>query len=566
MPDISSFVATALLEERVLTPEGAAKARAIAAERGIDLDEALVGVEGITAEKIAITRATIAEVPFVRLSDYTIDVTNAKLLPRSLAERHRVFPLFVIGQVATLAMVDPLDLLLLDRVRQSLQCELEPVVCDASGLGDLISRAYSMALEEGVGEEGADKPAESLLSGDEPIVAAVNQILAQAIAENASDVHISPDEHELQLRFRIDGDLHRRPGPPKSSHTGLVQRLKVMARMDLTQTRLPQDGKFRFASRQKAVDIRASVLPTIHGENVVLRILATGAAIKGFAELGLSAPASEAIERLIAHPHGMLLVTGPTGSGKTTTLYTALKRLNTPDANVMTIEDPVEIRLPMVRHVQVHAEAGMTFAGTLRAVLRQDPDVVLVGEIRDEETARTALQAALTGHLVLSTLHTNDAAGAIPRLRDLGCAAFAINAGLLGVLAQRLVSRACQACALPCSPPEATLAKFGLTPGESGFVQGAGCAMCGGQGSKGRLAVLELLEVTREVRGLIDQGAGSDRLRVAAIRGGMRPMWLDGLDKARRGLVTLEDLSKAVVADPDDLSDPAISGVTRRAA
>ncbi|MFZ2872896.1 MAG: GspE/PulE family protein [Phycisphaerales bacterium] len=566
MSDTSTFVTTALLEEKALSAEGAAKARAIAAERGVQLDEALVGIEGITAEKIAITRATIAEVPFVRLSDYTIDVANARLLPRSLAERHRVFPLFVIGQVATLAMVDPLDLLLLDRVRQSLQCELEPVACDAAALGDLISRAYSMALEEGLGEAGAEASVESLLSGEEPIVAAVNQILAQAVAENASDVHISPDEHELQLRFRIDGDLHRRPGPPKSSHAGLVQRIKVMARMDLTQTRLPQDGKFRFTSRHRAVDVRASVLPTIHGENVVLRILATGAAIKGFAELGLSADAAERIERVIGHPHGMLLVTGPTGSGKTTTLYTALKRLNTPDANVMTIEDPVEIRLPMVRHVQVHAEAGMTFAGTLRAVLRQDPDVVLVGEIRDEETARTALQAALTGHLVLSTLHTNDASGAIPRLRDLGCAPFAINAGLLGVLAQRLVARACQACALPCTPSDATLVKFGLEPGESGFVQGAGCAMCGGQGSKGRLAVLELLEVTREVRALIDQGAGSDRLRAAAIRAGMRPMWLDGLDKARRGLVTLDDLAKAVVAIPEDLAESEPAGESRRVA
>ncbi|MCE7974023.1 MAG: type II/IV secretion system protein [Leptolyngbya sp. PLA1] len=557
---------TALLEEKALTPDGAARARAIAAERGIELDEALIGIEGITAEKIAITRATLAEVPFVRLSDYTIEVANARLLPRSLAERHRVFPLFVIGQVATVAMVDPLDLLLLDRVRQSLQCELEPVVCDAPALGDLISRAYSMALEEGEGEAATETQAESLVSGEEPIVAAVNQILAQAVAENASDVHISPDEHELQLRFRIDGDLHRRPGPPKSTHTGLVQRVKVMARMDLTQSRLPQDGKFRFTARNKAVDVRASVLPTIHGENVVLRLLATGAAIKGFAELGLAPEAAARIERLIAHPHGMLLVTGPTGSGKTTTLYTALKRLNTPDVNVMTIEDPVEIRLPMVRHVQVHSDAGMTFAGTLRAVLRQDPDVVLVGEIRDEETARTALQAALTGHLVLSTLHTNDAAGAIPRLRDLGCAAFAINAGLLGVLAQRLVARACQACALPCTPSEATLAKFGVSQGESGFVQGAGCAMCGGQGSKGRLAVLELLEVTREVRTLIDQGAGSDRLRAAAIRGGMRPMWLDGLDKARRGQVTLDDLAKAVVAAPEDLADPELTGTLRRAA
>ncbi|MEC9374459.1 MAG: GspE/PulE family protein, partial [Planctomycetota bacterium] len=326
---------------------------------------------------------------------------------------------------------------------------------------------------------------------------------------------------------------------------GVVQRLKVMARMDLTQTRRPQDGKFRFTHHGETYDVRMSTLPTVAGENVVLRILPRNASIAGFEALGMSAEHIEQMERLIASPHGIVLVTGPTGSGKTTTLYTALSRLNTPDRNIMTIEDPVEIRLPLVRQTQVNTEIGMTFAGALRSILRQDPDVVLVGEIRDSETAQIAVQASLTGHLVFSTLHTNDALGAVARLVDLGVPRFAVNGALLGALAQRLVRRVCEHCRIEDAPDEATMRFWGLEPHEAGgFSRGRGCGACLDTGYRGRVGVYELLIMTPGLRDAIDAGATPQQLQRAAIESGLKPMWQDGLEKARLGLTSLEELTR----------------------
>ena len=280
----------------------------------------------------------------------------------------------------------------------------------------------------------------------QPVVAAVNQLLADAIELEASDVHINPDEEVLRLRYRVDGLLQEQQGLPLSMHAGIVQRLKVMAHLDLTQTRRPQDGKFRFNHKGDPIDIRMSSIPTVCGENVVLRLLMSGTVVLDFHELGMPAQMATDLEELINRPYGMLLVTGPTGCGKTTSLYTVLNKLNDPSRNIMTIEDPVEIRLPYLRQIQVHSEIGLTFASALRSIVRQDPDVVLVGEIRDNETASIALQAALTGHMVLATLHTNDAPGAVARLRDYHLPPFVINSAVLAVVAQRLVRRVCQHC------------------------------------------------------------------------------------------------------------------------
>ncbi|MBY0261131.1 MAG: GspE/PulE family protein, partial [Phycisphaerales bacterium] len=350
-------------------------------------------------------------------------------------------------------------------------------------------------------------------TGKEPIVAAVNQIVAQGIDLGASDIHIGPDEHQLHLRYRVDGELQPHKGPGLDAHIGIIQRLKVMSGLDLTVTRRPQDGKFRFSHNGREVDVRLSLIPTVSGENAVLRLLSSASSIRGFGELGFPPKQLAFFEEVIEHPHGMILVTGPTGSGKTTTLYTALKRLNTPDRNIMTIEDPVEIRMPMIRQVQANPEIGMTFAGALRSMLRQDPDVVFVGEIRDEETARISVQAALTGHLVLSSLHTNDAAGAIPRLRDLGCPPFAVNAALLCVLAQRLVRRVCPDCAAPDHPEPLLLEKFGLAAGEGTLVRGKGCAKCGSTGYRGRLGVYEMLSVTPAIRRAVERGLPAVAIR-----------------------------------------------------
>ncbi len=558
MLDSTDFLIAALVEDSTVSQEAVDRAREHAAEHHVPVIEALVTQGTVTRQVLAVTRAVINECTFVDLGNYEVDIRNSRFLPRAAAERHAAFPLFNLGPLITVGMEDPLDLTAVDQLRRLLRAEIEPVMCEPAALRDLIARAYSLtgAAETGsaIGSSAAD-----LLTGDEPIVAAVNQILAQGITDNASDVHIGPDEHELHIRFRIDGSLQSRQGPPKSAHPGIVQRLKVMSSLDLTQTRRPQDGKFRYTHADKSVDIRVSVIPTIHGENVVLRLLATGASIKGFAELGMSPRMTEEFKRMIDRPHGIILVTGPTGSGKTTTLYTALKLVNTPDRNVMTIEDPVEIRLPLARQVQVNAEIGLTFAAALRAMLRQDPDVVLVGEIRDQETAKIAVQAALTGHLVFSSLHTNDAPGSVSRLKDLGAPTFAINSALLGALAQRLVKRVCDGCAGPYEPPEVLRRHFGLNVEDAGTTRGAGCARCRGTGYKGRVGVMEMMVMTPAIQSLVEENGSTEVIRVLAVAEGMRPMWKDGLEKARLGLTTLEELARVVAVNLDE--NTAVGGL-----
>lgn len=557
MLDASEYIVASMIEDGTLERAAVERARRRATEEQVSVCEALILMELASSKTIALARAALMECGYVDLSHFEIDIRNSRLLPRGLAEKHEAFPLFEVDGIITVGMSDPLDLSAVDQIRALMRAEVEAVLCEPAALRQLISRAYSLTSEIESGKPENAKQ-EDLLTGEEPIVAAVNQILGQAISEGASDIHINPDESDLYLRFRVDGSLLAKHGPPRSAHAGVVQRLKVLASLDLTQTRRPQDGKFRFMHEGRPTDLRVSIIPTIHGENVVLRVLSSGVSIQGFMELGLSTAHCDQLSEIMAAPYGIFLVTGPTGSGKTTTLYTALKRVNTPDRNVMTIEDPVEIRMPMVRQVQVNTEIGLTFAAALRAILRQDPDVVLLGEIRDVETARIALQAALTGHLVLTTLHTNDAPGAITRLRDLECPSFAINAALLGVLAQRLVKKVCTACSKPHEAKLNALARVGLQAGEASFVKGAGCPACLGTGYKGRIVVAELLGMMPGIQRLIEEQAGLGDLRRMALSEGMKPMWQDGLDKAQLGMTTLDEVLRAVAVDLDLL--PARAG------
>ncbi|MFN0011177.1 MAG: GspE/PulE family protein [Phycisphaerales bacterium] len=554
MLDHDEFVVAALVEEGLLGKPAAEEIARFAAEQNVRISKALVQRGLVTSRDLALVRATICECAFVDLDQFQIDVRNAALLPRGSAETMEAFPLFLTGDVATVGMVNPMDLRSVDQLRTLLKVEIDPVLCEAESLTRLIDRAYTMTGQFGASGAAASTATASAATeaeaamGREPIVAAVNQILGSAVEKGASDVHINPDETALHIRFRIDGLLQGQQGPALAAHPGLVQRLKVMANLDLTQTRRPQDGKFRFVHRGRYVDLRLSIIPTVCGENVVMRLLTGSGHIKGFPELGMQPGEATAFEQLLDHPHGMVLVTGPTGSGKTTTLYTALKRLNTPERNIITIEDPVEVRMPMIRQVPVNAEIGMSFAGALRSVLRQDPDVVFVGEIRDEETARIAVQAALTGHLVLSSLHTNDAPGSIPRLRDLGCPGFAINAALLGVVAQRLVRRVCADCAKPFEPEAATLAQFGPEGVGAKFVQGTGCSRCMSTGYKGRVGIYELLKMTPAMHAAVNANAPVDVLRAAAVRAGVRLMWRDGLEKAKVGLTTPSEVLRVAAA------------------
>ncbi len=559
MIEHDDFVLATLLEEQRITPVDADGAAKMAAERQVTRLEALSEMKVVTAREIALVRASICECPFVDLDHYQVAIRNSQMMPRALAESLGAFPLFVLGDLATVGMVNPLDLRCVDQLRSALKMDVDPVLCEAAALRTLIEHAYTLTTDVAAGARSMDHA--SLTTGKEPVVAAVNQIMAQAIERGASDVHINPDETTLHLRFRVDGTLQPQQGPGLSMHAGMVQRLKVMANLDLTQSRRPQDGKFRFSHNGRQVDVRLSIIPTVCGENVVMRLLTSAASIRGFAELGLPPALQGQLEGMLDMPHGMILVTGPTGSGKTTTLYTGLKRLNIPGRNIMTIEDPVEIRMPLIRQVQTNSEIGMTFAGALRSILRQDPDVVFVGEIRDEETARIAVQAALTGHLVLSSLHTNDAAGSIARLREFGCPGFAINGALLGVVAQRLVRKVCVDCAKPNKPESALLARFGVSDSDGQWVSGAGCARCCGQGLRGRMGVYELLRLTEPLQQMIERGVTTRELARAATQAGMQPMHIDGLGKARLGLTTLGEVLRVVaVHELDDSPAARIGG------
>ncbi|MCZ6542475.1 MAG: GspE/PulE family protein [Planctomycetota bacterium] len=541
------FLEGALLEEGRINRSQLEAARRYCIEQEVDLVDALILTEAISSHDIALAKAGICEAPFVDLAEYEVCFANTRLVPRAMAERYDVFPLFLIDDVLTLAMDDPLNLEAMDQVRQFARCEVDAVLCDRERLRPLIARAYSLSHAEDAHVEAQPPEAEIHAAQHDPahpVVAAVNQLLADAADESASDVHINPDEYDLRLRYRIDGVLHERQGPPLSMHAGIVQRIKVMANLDLTQTRRPQDGKFRFAHDGVQIDVRVSTIPTVCGENVVLRLLSSSQVIVDFHELGVPARMASDLEELIGRPYGMLLVTGPTGCGKTTTLYSVLDKLNDPSRNIMTIEDPVEIRLPYVRQIQVHHEIGFTFAPALRSILRQDPDVVLVGEIRDNETATIALQAALTGHMVLSTLHTNDAPGAVARLRDFGLPSFVINSAVLGVVAQRLVRRVCQNCVTQDSIDDLIRHHFGLGEQTSGFVRGKGCPRCGQTGFRGRIGVFELLRFTPPIQTLIEEEGSTRQICDSAIRDGMRQMWQDGLEKARLGQTTLREVAK----------------------
>lgn len=543
MLEASEFILQSLIEEGKLDNRGVEEIREYALEHSADIDEAALKLGKVSAMDLALAKATVCEYPFVDLDFFDIDIANCRLLPKSMAERNQAFPLFVTGDIATVAMHEPLDLQGLDEIRQALRMQIDPVVVDVHKLSSLITRSYS--LDSSIETEHVNTDDLTVSIDQEPVVAAVNQILHSAAEMNASDIHINPDDKSLHLRYRVDGALTSQRGPDKSLHEGIIQRLKVMAHLDVAQTRRPQDGKIRFHFGGQPIDVRLSLIPTIHGENAVLRLLSSAAKIGQISDLGMPAEVASSFEKMISKPHGMVLVTGPTGSGKTTTLYTALNQINTPDRNIMTIEDPVEIRLPMIRQVQANPVIGLDFASALRSMLRQDPDVILVGEIRDGETGKIATQAALTGHLVFSTLHTNDAVGAIPRLREFGVPAFAINNALLGVIAQRLVRRVCEECSHEVTHEDAELASLGIDPSSGDrFVEGKGCSKCMSTGYKGRMGVYELFLATAEARNLIETGASFADLAASARRGGMRSMLECGVDAAKLGLTTLEEISK----------------------
>jgi type IV pilus assembly protein PilB len=499
---------------------------------------------------------------------YPLDLGLANAIPAEIAQKHHVVPLIRKANLLTIGVTDPLDIRALDTVEAVANIEVEPVICTDQQLNQLIGSLYGaysdlddvlesiQQVKYGEAEIEVEKGSEDVqvsslqdMAEEAPIVRLANSILSQAVRERASDVHISPEKDYVQVRFRVDGKLHEVPVPPKSMFLPIVSRLKILANMDIAVSRIPQDGRFTVKTQNREINIRASTIPTIHGENLVLRLLDSSGGVYSLDQLGMFQEDMKKIESLAIKPFGMVLSTGPTGSGKTTSLYSILKRINKPDVNIITLEDPVEYRIEKIRQVQLNRRAGMTFASGLRSILRQDPDVIMVGEIRDAETATIAVQAALTGHRVLSTVHTNDAAGAITRLLDMGIEPFLVSSVLLVSFAQRLVRRVCPNCMEPYMPPKEALAQFGMDNVEgSNFQRGKGCFNCFNTGYKGRTGIFEVLAMDEMIEEMILKRRSAQEItRTAQKTGRLRTLKEDAADKVRRGITTLEEAASAVM-------------------
>jgi len=481
--------------------------------------------------------------PSIDLSLYIIEEAVARKVPEEMARRHKLVPVFEIGNSLTVAMADPLDVFAIDEVQAYTGLRVEPVLATASE----VEKVIEQYLGDTKSQTGRPRPASR---EDEASAASIlNNLLAKAIKEGASDVHIEPEEDFVRVRQRVDGVLKEIMSLPKSLESTLVTRVKILARLDIAEKRIPQDGRIQLKVGSKQVDIRVSVQPTVVGENVVLRLLDRDSILMGTANLGLDRDRLKVFEQAIERPFGMILVTGPTGSGKTTTLYSALSKISSTRLNIMTIEDPVEYRLDLIRQTQVNPVAGYTFANGLRALLRQDPDVMMVGEIRDGETAEIAIRSALTGHLVFSTLHTNDAAGAFARLIDMGIEPFLVASSVHCVVAQRLVRLICEKCKRPVDPPDYLIERLNIQKGSGKFCQGKGCRVCHDTGYLGRSGIFEVLSTTPAVRDAVMRQVPSDTLRQIAISEGMQTLRQDGLRKAREGRTTLEEVLRVTTAE-----------------
>jgi len=498
-----------------------------------------------------------AGVRFVDLDDFPVDWSVAQSVPLAMARRHRALPVAYEDEKVVVAMANPADVLALDDLRTMLRREVIVALVDPAQLSAALDRAASSEAEVAEALEAAAEEADDVAGPQEliadtvaeaPIVRFVQAVIARAVAGRASDVHVEPDEKGLRVRLRIDGVLHDAMRAPASLKAGIVSRIKVMADLDIAERRLPQDGRTRVRTGGRTVDMRVATVPTVFGEAAVLRLLDTKETGHSLADLSMDPGVLERWESAYKRPWGAILVTGPTGSGKTTTLHATLSELNEEHRNLMTIEDPVEYQLSGVKQVQVNLAAGLTFASALRSFLRADPDVMLVGEIRDHETAVIAAEASLTGHLVLSSLHTNDAASAPLRLTEIGVAPFLVTSAVQAVLAQRLARKLCDRCRAPYEPNDVELSEARWPSGwpTPEFHRAVGCQACSATGYRGRLAVHEVMLMTEPLRRLVLERAGADAVRRQAVEDGMVPLWQDGLKKVASGLTTVEELARVV--------------------
>ncbi len=495
------------------------------------------------------------DAPSATRTGLSISPEATRLVPAEWAKRHGLLPLAVRGGTLVIATAEPLTASVIDDLRLLTGLEVEEELAGTEAVAEGIAECYQITVERMVEDLGTDggKIAEGknlhdieVMANEPTVVNLVNVIISTALRERASDIHLLPFESAIQLRYRIDGLLQEKPPPPKPLHAALVSRIKIMADMNIAERFLPQDGHIQINHRGSRVDIRVGTLPTIYGESVVMRLLEKDTRLQRPEELGLDPARAALLQRLVEKPHGLFLTTGPTGSGKTTTLYSILQSIYKAEKKIITIEDPVEYELAGVAQIPVRPSRGFSFATGLRAILRQDPNVVMVGEIRDAETAEIAIRAALTGHQVFSTLHTNDATGAVTRLIDMGIEPFLISSSLEGVLAQRLVRRICPSCKIKAPATSAVREKFRMLEGD--FWIGAGCEECRGNGYRGRVGIFELLEITPALQELILQRRSSAELK-ATVRDSMLSLFDDGLRKAAAGITTLEEIVRVCSGD-----------------
>jgi type IV pilus assembly protein PilB len=565
-----------LVKESLITQEQLQKALEFQRANGGKLGSCLTKMGFITDDDITGILSRQYGVPSINLKFYEIDPIIIKLIPQDTAQRYQVIPLSRVGSVLTIAMTDPTNVFAMDDIKFMTGFNVEPVVASESAIGDAISRFYGAGSggtnqeeisnlmkdlveddqELELAAEEAEMDAASLEKAAEeaPIIKLVNLILTDSVKRGASDIHIEPYETEMRVRFRIDGQLQKVMSPPMRLKDAITSRLKIMAKLDIAEKRLPQDGrimiKYKADGKKKELDFRVSTVPTLYGEKIVMRLLDKENLRLDMTKLGFEQASLDKFERNILKPYGMVLVTGPTGSGKTNTLYSSVSTLNKIDTNIMTAEDPVEFQLAGVNQVQMKEQIGLNFAAALRAFLRQDPNIILVGEIRDFETAEIGVKAALTGHLVLSTLHTNDAPSTVSRLMNMGIEPFLVATSVNLICAQRLVRRICSNCKEQLEVPEQALLDAGYTPEEVKTVKiyhGKGCTTCNKGGYKGRTGLYEVMEVTDELRELILVGASALELKKKAVELGMITLRRSGLTKIAAGLTTMEEVLRETV-------------------
>jgi len=549
-----------LLKRKLVTREQVDKALEECRSKGLGLEKILVAQGALKEEQVASLCADLMGVPFVNLKEYLIEPTVLERVPEELARKLKIMPLFIINDSLTVALTNPRDIVTVDELRRRTGFKSIDTVLSGEedilyainhyyGSGADIQEALKdMNIEERVSSDIAEEAEVKILeqlAEEAPIIRVVNLLVIQAIRERASDIHIEPDEKKVGVRLRIDGVLREISPFPKNHQGAVISRIKILAKMDIAEKRRPQDGRIQVRIENKDVDLRVSTYPSLFGENVVIRILDKTGLLLGLTQLGFVGDELKRFEKAIRKPYGIMLVTGPTGSGKTTTLYAALNTINSAEKNIITIEDPIEYQIPLIRQSQVNPKAGLTFATGLRSILRQDPDIIMVGEIRDVETAEIAIHSALTGHLVFSTLHTNDASGALTRLEDMGVESFLITSSVVAILAQRLVRVLCEKCKESYKPSSEILADLHIPHHDKlTFWKSKGCKYCENIGYKGRTGIFELLIVSEEVKKLVLKKASSGEIKELARREGMRTLWEDGIAKAKDGITSLEEVIK----------------------